>query len=93
MTVPSIIFGIAIAAFLGGGFHLWRGGSNRRMAIYLVAAQAGFWGGHFAAQALGWTFAAVGPLQVGTGVVGALSLMAVAEVLGRIELPTSEEES
>jgi hypothetical protein len=93
MTIPSIIFGVAIAALLGGGFHFWRGGSNARLAIYLAVAQVGFWGGHFTAEYFQWNFAPVGPLQAGMGTIGAALLLILTEVLGRIELPPAEEES
>jgi hypothetical protein len=91
MTIPSIIFGIAIGGFLGAGFHFWRGGSSQRLMIYLMLAQFGFWGGHYLASYLGWTFAPVGPLQVGMGVIGAAFVLILADVLGRIELPTGSE--
>jgi hypothetical protein len=38
MTVPGVVYGFLIASAVGLAFHLVRGGSLGRLAMYLVTA-------------------------------------------------------
>jgi len=72
MSLPGIILGIVISTLIGAAFHLWRGGSFGRMLLYIGLSWIGFWIGHIAASAMGWTFGMVGSLRLGVAVIGAL---------------------
>jgi hypothetical protein len=42
MTLPALLFAFALSTLYGAGFHLWQGGSSRRLALYLLAGWLGF---------------------------------------------------
>lgn len=86
MTIPAFLFGIVLATLMGAVFHLWRGGDNRRLVIFLLLAQAGFWGGHFVAWYFGWTFADLGVLRLGFAVLGAAGALFLSDLIGRLEI-------
>jgi hypothetical protein len=77
MTLPSFVLGGLLATLFGAAFHFWRGGNGFRLLLYLVLAWAGFWGGHWIAEQLGWGFASYGPLHVGLASVGSWGVLLV----------------
>jgi len=93
MTTPSILLGVVLGLLYGSVFHLLRGGSIRKLLVFLVLAQAGFWGGLWLAGYTGWSFYVVGVMDAGAGTLGSLVLLAVSELLGRITLPEPETTS
>lgn len=86
MTLPALLFGIVLSSAYGAAFHFWKDGSLPKLGLYLLLAWLGFWSGHLLGAALGWTFAAVGPLNVGMATVGAAVFLFVGEWLSRIEV-------
>lgn len=73
MTIPALLFGFLVSTFMGAAFHLWKGGGLGRLFLYLVLAWAGFWGGHFLGNSLGWTFGRIGPLCFGMAILTAIA--------------------
>ncbi len=92
MTIPAFLFGVVVATLEGAVFHLWRGGDNRRLVIFLLLGQVGFWGGHFAALYFGWTFADLGVLHLGFAVLGAAGVLFLSDFIGRLEIFRAPEE-
>ena len=75
MTLPALLFGFMVATLMGAALHLWRGGNLGRLILDVILAWIGFWIGHFIGDALGWQFASVGALHLGTGIrIGAVFL-------------------
>lgn len=94
MTIPAFLFGIVLATLMGAVFHLWRGGDNRRLVIFLLLAQVGFWGGHFAAWYFEWQFADLGVLHLGTAIAGTVVVLLLSDFIGRLEffsMPKEQE--
>ncbi len=85
MTLPSIIIGIVISSIYGTVFHLWRGDGLGRLILYILLAWIGFWLGHLAGNALGWTFFSLGPLRLGTATLGAALTLGVGYWLSLVE--------
>lgn len=85
MTIPSIIIGFVISSLYGAVFHLWRGEGLGRMILYIILAWIGFWLGHFAGNALDWTFLSLGPLRLGAATLGAALTMGVGYWLSLVE--------
>jgi hypothetical protein len=85
MTLPSFLIGIVISSLYGALFHLWRGGGLGRLVLYIILAWIGFWLGHFAGNALGWTFFSLGPLRLGMATVGAAITLGVGYWLSLVE--------
>ncbi|MEW5829493.1 MAG: hypothetical protein AB1846_11425 [Chloroflexota bacterium] len=86
MTLPSILLGVVLSTLYGAAFHLLRGGSLGRLALYLVLSWAGFWIGHFAAGALGWSFVPVGALEAGFATLGSLLFLGLGYWLSLVEI-------
>jgi len=74
MTLPGALLALLLATACGLVFHLIRGGSVARMALYVLTAWVCFFAGHALAQALGWTFGRLGSLN--------LAVAALATILG-----------
>jgi hypothetical protein len=86
MTLPAILFGIVLSTAYGTAFHFWKGGNLKKLLLYILLAWVGFWSGHFAGAALGWTFAAVGPINTGLATLGAAAFLFIGEWLSRVEV-------
>jgi hypothetical protein len=86
MTLPTILFGILLSSAYGAAYHVWRGGSVRRLTLFLVLAWAGFWGGDTLGWLLNWNFGAVGNLNAGMGTVGAALFLLAGDFISRIKL-------
>ena len=91
MAIPTLILGLILSTLIGAIFHLWRGGGAGRMLLYLILAWAGFWGGHFVAEALGWHFLNIGALNVGMATIGSLLTLALGYWLSLVDMDTSQE--
>ncbi len=85
MTLPSILLGVVLSTLYGTAFHLLRGGSLGRLGLYLILSWAGFWIGHFAARALGWSFVPVGPLDAGFATLGSFLFLGIGYWLSLVE--------
>jgi hypothetical protein len=86
MTLPTILFGILLSSVYGAAYHLWRGGSVRRLTLFLVLAWAGFWAGDTLGWLLNWNFGSVGNLNAGMGTVGAALFLLAGDFISRIRL-------
>ncbi len=81
MTLPDLLVAFALSTIYGAGFHLWMGGSARRLALYLMAAWLGFALGHFVGSALNIAVLKLGQLNVFSATVGSLVALGAARVL------------
>jgi|WetSurMetagenome_2_1015567.scaffolds.fasta_scaffold525589_2 hypothetical protein len=86
LTIPAVLFGIVLSTAYGTAFHFWKGGSLKRLFLYILLAWLGFWSGHFIGAKLSWTFANVGPVYAGMATLGSAVFLFVGEWLSRIEV-------
>ncbi len=86
MTFPAIFFGFVLATIYGAVFHFWRGGSLRKLVLFLLLSWLGFWVGHGIGALLDWTFASTGPVNTGMATIGSLIFLFVGEWLSRVEI-------
>ena len=93
MPLATILFGIVLSTLYGSVFHFMRGGSGRKLLLDLLLAWVGFWGGALAGDYFGWTFWQIGVLNAGMGTATSLALLLLGDLVSRIRLPGSEEES
>ena len=70
MTIPAIFLGLLIASLYGAAFHLWRGGTGKKLLLYCILSVLGFWTGHLLAFLTGWSFARLGPIHLGFATLG-----------------------
>ena len=79
MTLPGVLLALLLATACGLAFHLVRGGSVARMALYVLTAWVCFFAGHALAQLLGWRFGRLGSLNLAVaGLATVLGLLAVS---------------
>jgi hypothetical protein len=88
MTFPAIVFGIILSSIYGTAFHFWKGGGLSKLALYILLSWLGFWIGHGIGSAIGWTFAAAGPINAGMATLGSGVFLFVGEWLSRVEIST-----
>ena len=86
MTIQSFLLGVVLSTLYGAGFHLWKGGSFGRLALYIILGWVGFWAGHLIAGALGWTFDRIGSLHVGAATVLSFFFLGVGYWLSLVEV-------
>ncbi|MFH1524049.1 MAG: hypothetical protein ABIF04_03715 [Chloroflexota bacterium] len=86
MTFPAILFGVVLSTAYGTAFHFWKGGGLNKLLLFIVLAWLGFWIGHIIGGLIGWSFAAVGPLNVGLATIGSALFLFVGEWLSRVEV-------
>jgi len=91
MTFPAIIFGIVLSTFYGTAFHIWKGGSLKQLLLFIILSWLGFWTGHIIGGAIGWTFAAAGPINAGMATFGSAVILFVGEWLSRVEITTKKK--
>jgi hypothetical protein len=86
MTFPAIFFGIVLSTIYGTAFHFWKGGRMTRLFLFIALSWLGFWVGHFTGAALGWSFAAAGPINAGMATLGSVVFLFGGEWLSRVEI-------
>jgi hypothetical protein len=86
MTIPAVLFGIFLSTLYGAAFHFWRGGDTKRLIHYILLAWAGFWLGQFLGAKMSWSFAEVGPLNLGMATLGAGIFLGVGYWLSQVEV-------
>ncbi len=89
MTVPSLFIGFLISSLLGAIFHIWRGGGPGRLLLYIILAWIGFWGGHTLGFFWGVEFFSLGPLYLGTAILGSILFLGIGYWLSLVDM--SEE--
>lgn len=75
MPFINLLFGLILSTLYGAAFHYWRGGSSRRLALYIGLSWVGFWVGHYLGQTLGLSFAQVGSLYAGMATLGSAAAL------------------
>jgi hypothetical protein len=85
MSLPGLLLAFLLATAGGLAFHLIRGGSLVRMAVYVVTAWVTFFAGHSLAQAFGWTFGRLGSINLVAATVATLLSLLAVSVLARPE--------
>jgi hypothetical protein len=86
MTIPAILFGIVLSTTYGTAFHVWKGGSLRKMFLYIILAWLGFWIGLLVGDSIHWRFWLVGPINTGMATIGSLLFLFIGNWLARVEV-------
>jgi hypothetical protein len=78
---PTLTFAFVVATLIGAVFHVFAGGDARRFALFLLAAWFGFGLGHVFGASFGFGIFAVGTLQMGSAIAGAMLALLLARYL------------
>lgn len=93
MLLQNILLGFILATLYGAAFHLYKGGSIWRLLLYIAFAWIGFWGGHFIADLLGWTFLRVGTLNIGMATLTCLLVLVLGYWLSLVQVDQKSKKS
>ena len=85
MPLPSLLLGILLAVMCGVLYHALRGGSILRLALFIGLSCLGFAAGQGISSLSGYSVYEFGVLDVGSGLIGSLLLLALGDWLGRFE--------
>ncbi len=85
MTTGSYLLAFVLSTLYGAGFHLWLGGSSRRLLLYLLAGWVGFVVGHLVGGFIGFTFMSAGPLHIVPASLGSVIALFTARWLANRE--------
>ncbi len=86
MTLPALAIGLLFSLLIGALFHVLLDGGGARLVLYLVLSLAGFFAGHFAGGVLNLDLLPLGPLNLGTAILGSLLFLGVGHWLSLIEI-------
>jgi hypothetical protein len=86
----TLLLSVALATIYGAGFHWWRGGGARRLALYLLAGWLGFALGQIVGTVLGLTLVMIGPLNFLTATLGSFLALGLAHFLAISEVVPTE---
>lgn len=75
MTLANIFLGLLIASIFGCAFHFWRGGGVKWLILFNLFAWIGFWAGHLIAYLTGFKFILLGPINLGSAILGTLIVL------------------
>jgi hypothetical protein len=90
MTLPAFLFGILVSTFMGAAFHLWKGGRFSALLIDLAVSWVGFWLGHLAGLTAGLSIGTLGPLRLGSAIVGGIIFLSLGYWLFQEEQPKNK---
>ena len=91
ITVPTLLAAFALSTIYGAGFHIWQGGSARRLALFLLAGWMGFALGHLVGNLLGIRILMMGGLNVVTATLGSAVALFAARWLATSETLASRK--
>ena len=91
MTLPTLLLSFTLATLYGAGFHLWRNGGARRLALYLLAGWLGFALGHWVGNGLGVRVMMVGALNFASATLGSGVALVASHWLATSEAGTEAE--
>jgi len=74
---PALLFSFLLSTTYAALFHLWRGGSVRRLGLLLLAAWIGFGLGQVAGLLLGWNVAMLGEVHLLEASFGSLVVLLI----------------
>ncbi|MCX6059526.1 MAG: hypothetical protein NTW69_15420 [Chloroflexi bacterium] len=84
MTIPSLLLALTIALLFGVLYYLIRGGSGWWFLLSIGLSVVGFALGELIGMWRGWTFFALGSINIGMGILGSAILLGIGDWLGRV---------
>lgn len=81
VTLHGFFLGLTIAAACAFLFHILRGGSLKRLALYLVSAWIGFFSGHVLSELINWQLLRLGSINLFPALLGTILSLVLTAIL------------
>ena len=81
MTLHGFILGLTIASACAFLFHILRGGSLKRLTIYLVSAWIGFFSGHLLGELINLQLLRLGSINLFPALLGTVLSLFLTAIL------------
>lgn len=81
VTLHGFILGLTIASACAFLFHILRGGSLKRLAIYALSAWIGFFSGHLLGEIINWQLLRLGSINLFPALLGTILSLVLTAVL------------
>jgi hypothetical protein len=81
VTLHGFILGLTIASACAFLFHILRGGSLKRLAIYMISAWIGFFSGHLLGELINWQLLRLGSINLFPALLGTILSLVLTAVL------------
>jgi len=85
MNTPILLLGFVISTLYGAAFHFWRGGSLKRLLLYISLSWMGFLVGHFVGGMLNYSLWSIGVLHAGMATAGSFLFLLIGYWLSLID--------
>jgi hypothetical protein len=89
MTIHAILLAFVIATLLGALFHLIRGGSVRRLGIFILSANLSFFLGHVLSEIIHWQLLRLGSINLFPAMLATILGLILTTALAGEETPRS----
>lgn len=81
VTLHGFLLGLSIASACAFLFHILRGGSLKRLALYLASAWIGFFSGHMLSELINWQLLRLGSINLFPALLGTVLSLVLTAVL------------
>lgn len=81
VTLQGFILGLTIASACAFLFHILRGGSLKRLVIYLASAWIGFFSGHLLSELINWQLLRLGSINLFPALLGTILSLVLTAIL------------
>jgi hypothetical protein len=91
MPFPTIAFGVLLSTLYAAAYHLVRGGTTKKLFLFMLLSWAGFWLGDTLGWTMGWNFGAIGILNAGMGTIISFVFILAGDLISRIQIGSSDQ--
>lgn len=81
MTLYGFFLGLTIASACAFLFHILRGGSIKRLVLFLASAWIGFFSGHVLSELINWQLLRLGSINLFPALLGTIMSLVLTAIL------------
>ncbi|MEE8122073.1 MAG: hypothetical protein V3T55_11115 [Anaerolineales bacterium] len=81
MTLHGFFLGLTIASACAFLFHILRGGSIKRLVLFLASAWIGFFSGHVLSELINWQLLRLGSINLFPALLGTIMSLVLTAIL------------
>ncbi len=93
MTLHGFFLGLTIASACAFLFHILRGGSIKRLVLFLASAWIGFFSGHVLSELINWQLLRLGSINLFPALLGTIMSLVLTAILVKPNYRSQEKTS